>query len=144
VVGLFSIQCKISFSKSLLLAIGITTFGCWVAKLYCMYSCQTFHWCPVSECSDLVVLSCRKFFVTVHDAVPHNADMGFFSFRDKGRYRSRSRSHDGRRRTDRSRSQSYDRYDKYYSSSDKMSSKSRSKHSSRRLDDDRIRSKDRR
>ncbi|PSN30269.1 Cyclin-L1 [Blattella germanica] len=57
--------------------------------------------------------------------------------RDKGRYRSRSRSHDGRRGTARSRSQSYDRYEKYYSS-DKLSSKSRSKH------DDRIRSKDRR
>ncbi|GFG36837.1 hypothetical protein Cfor_08658 [Coptotermes formosanus] len=64
--------------------------------------------------------------------------------RDKGRYRSRSRSHDGRRGVERSRSQSYDHYDKYYSSSDKLSSKSRSKHSSRGLDDDRIRSKDRR
>jgi len=64
--------------------------------------------------------------------------------RDKGRYRSRSRSHDGRRGVERSRSQSYDHYDKYYSSSDKLSSKSRSKHSSRGLEDDRIRSKDRR
>ena len=61
-----------------------------------------------------------------------------FISRDKARYRSRSRSHEGRRGTARSRSQSYDRYDKYYSSSDKLSSKSRSKH------DDRIRSKDRR
>ncbi|PNF39464.1 hypothetical protein B7P43_G11072 [Cryptotermes secundus] len=64
--------------------------------------------------------------------------------RDKGRYRSRSHSHDGRHAVERSRSQSYDRYDKYYTSSDKLSSKSRSKHLSRGLDDDRIRSKERR
>jgi hypothetical protein len=68
----------------------------------------------------------------------------FLCFRDKGRYRSRSHSHDGRRGVERSRSQSYDRYEKYYSSSDKLSGKSRSKHTSRGLDDDRIRSKDRR
>jgi hypothetical protein len=70
--------------------------------------------------------------------------MGLYCLREKGRYRSRSRSHDGRHGMERSRSQSYDRYDKYYSSSDKLSSKSRSKHSSRGLDDDRVRSKDRR
>lgn len=71
-------------------------------------------------------------------------NVGVFNFRDKGRYRSRSHSHDGRRGVERSRSQSYDHYDKYYSSSDKLSSKSRNKHSSRGLDDERIRSKDRR
>lgn len=115
---------------------------------YVYIQCLLFHYlywrCINSDEVNTLEMLCSADASLVVTFKNCKVNVDVFNFRDKARYRSRSRSHDGRRGVERSRSQSYDHYDKYYSTSDKLSSKSRSKHSSRGLDDERIRSKDRR